>query len=89
MKPGDDVICAENVSVNDGNVLLAIAVVPKGDDAEATEARWEVRNGFDLHADVMNAEAVTIVVAIALDEVVQSRDRRERLDARNVVHGRC
>ena len=66
------------------DVLLAVAVVPEGDDAEVAKAGREVGDGLHPHADVVGAEAAAVVVLVALDEIFQGRDF-----GRGIAGGRC
>ena len=76
MEARDHVLGAQNVTVNDREMFLAVAIVPEGDD-ELAKTRRQIGNRLDLHADVMSAKALAIVLHVALDEVIEVRNGRK------------
>ena len=84
MKPRHDVARAEHVAVTERDVLFAVAIVPKRDDAKLACARGQVGDRFDLDADAMLTEAVTVVIFVALDEIFEPRNGCQTGEARLV-----
>src|SRR5438477_5404665 len=71
VEPGGDVVVANDVAVDQRDVLLAVPVVPERDDPEAPEAGRKIRHRLDAHADFRRAEARAVMVLVALDQLVQ------------------
>ena len=72
VEAGHDVLGAQDVAVDEGDVILAIATVPEAHDLEAAEARRQVGHRFDLHAHAVRAEALAVVIFVALDEIPEA-----------------
>ncbi len=77
MQARHDVLGAEHVAVDQSKVLLAVAIVPESDDLETAEARRQMSDGLDPDADAMGAEALAVVVFVALDEIRETGDGGE------------
>jgi hypothetical protein len=66
-------------------VLLAVSVVPKGHDAKASEATGQVSDSVHPNADLMNPESAAVVLPVAFNQILESRDPLY-LGARRVAH---
>ncbi len=80
--PDGHVLLAEGVALDDGDVVLAVAVVPEADDVEGAELGGQVGDGGDRDADVVSPDAVAFVVGRGGDELVVG----EVPDPRLLVH---
>ena len=76
------VVLTEGIALDDGHVVLAVAVVPEADDMEGPEDGGQVRHGGDPDADVVSPQAITFVVGSRGDELVVG----EVPDPRLLVH---
>ena len=79
------VLLAEGVALDDGHVVLAIAVVPEADDVEVPELGGQVRDRGDPDADVVAPHAVAFVVGGGGDELIVGKVPDPRLLVH--VHG--
>src|SRR5881394_1275671 len=71
--------------MDERDMLLAVAIVPEGHDAEPAKTAGEIGDGRDAHADVMHAKAGTIVIFVAFDQLVERGDPGDS-GARRVSH---
>ena len=74
MEPRRHVLGAHHVAVHHGDVLLAVAVVPERDDPKPAEPGRQVGDRDHPHADLVDAEAVALVVLVALDQLFERGD---------------
>jgi hypothetical protein len=76
----------EHVAVNERDVLFRVSIVPERDDPKVSEAGGEIGDGHDLHAHPVNAEALAVMVPIAVDQIVQPWNRGQGLGAGYRAH---
>jgi len=87
MEPGGNVLVPHHVAVHQRHVLLAVAVVPEGHDAEPAESSRQVRHRVDPYADVGRAEAAAVVILVPGDQVFQAGHGNEAVAGRGAsVH---
>ena len=73
------VLLAEGVALDDGHVVLAVAVVPEADDVEEAELGGQVGDGGDPDADVVAPDAVAFVAGCGGDELIVGKVPEPRL----------
>ncbi len=85
VQPDGHVLLPEGIALDDGHVVLAIAVVPEADDVEVPELGGQVRDSGDPDADVVASDAVTFVTGRGGDELIVGKVPDPRLLVH--VHG--
>ena len=64
------ILGVEHIPVHDGDVLLAVLVVVKGDDVKLPEAAGQFGDRRDLDADLVRADAFTLVAGVLVQQVL-------------------
>jgi hypothetical protein len=69
METNRDILLAHHLAVYDGDMILFVAIVPKGDDVEVAKAGWQIGDAGCPDANAVRTIPGTTMVSVLFDEV--------------------